>query len=185
MDDQHPMQSSNPFPAPKSINDLPTDLLCIITQYLAVEPVGTTGGQTVQRRQNLRLFCLVSRRLCPIAARALYESVHIAETKHLGLFFRTVESLPDLGQLVRKLFVNLGLCWRKDSRRVKVCDQLYEVLRTTTRLQSLSLDLQECTDCFRIVRPEDIAAGRSPGKTQPMNCISPTAWKLSRSPVQH
>lgn len=167
MDDRRPMQSSDPFPAPKSINYLPTELLRIIAQYLAVDRGVTTRGQTVQRRQNLRLLCLVSKRLCPIAARALYESVHIAETKHLGLFFRTVESLPEIGQLVRKLSVNLGLCWRKVSRRVKVCDQLYEVLKTTTRLQSLSLDLQECTDCFRIVLPED--AGRSHGKTQPFS----------------
>lgn len=183
-----PMQSSEPVRAPKSINSLPPELLCMIAQYLTVEPDVTTKDQTVQRRQNLYPLCLVSQKLCPIAARFLYETVHIAGTNQLKLFFNTVESQPQLGQLVRKLFVNLGICWPRSAvPSWVICGQLYKVLKTTMRLQWLSLDLQECTgrECIQVSGPEDFAPGGSngTGTTQPMNCISPTTRTLSGSSV--
>lgn len=188
MDNQRPMQSSQPVRAPESINSLPTELLCMIAQYLTVEPDVTTKDETVQRRQNLYPLCLVSPSLFPIAARFLYEAVHIAGTKQLKLFFNTVESKPQRGQLVRKLFVNLGICWPRSAVPSQViCDRLYKVLKTTMRLQWLSLDLQECTgrECIRMSGPEDYAPGGSngTGTTQPMNCISPTTRTLSGSSV--
>ncbi|KAG6354763.1 hypothetical protein INS49_003844 [Diaporthe citri] len=132
MDNRRPMQFPQPVRAPASINSLPTEVLHIIAQHLAVEPDVTTGDQTGLRRRNPCPLCLVCRRFCPTAVRALYEFVHITGTKQLELFFNTVESQPELGQ----------------------------VLNTTTRLKSLSLDLKECTKCFRNSGPEDIAAGR-------------------------
>lgn len=187
MDNRSPMLSSSPKNVGQvlsSIESLPREVVSMISQYLAIEPDVTTRGQTAQRRRDLRRFCLVSPSLCPTAARSLYETVHVTDTNHLELFLNTVESQPELGQLVRKLFVNLKICWRTSKvGSWYVCDQLYRVLNATTSLQLLSLDLQECTDCFRNSSPADIAAGGPNGKTQPRNCISPTPWTLSASSV--
>lgn len=190
MDNRSPLlppTSENVGQALPSIESLPREVLSKISEYLAIKPDVTTKDQIVQRSRNLRSLSLVSRRLCPAAARSLYEVVHITKVAQLELFFNTVESQPELGQLVRKLSVNLRICWRDISKagRVKICDQLYRVLNATTKLRSLSLELEECTDCFRNSGPEDIAAGGPSGKTQPMNCISPTPQTLSWSSVQH
>lgn len=184
MDDRRPNQSPKPVPAPKDINSLPTEVLCMIAQCLTVEPDVTKRDQTVERRRNLGPLCLVSKRLYECAQPILYEAIHISGTTRLGLFSKAIKSQPRLGLFVRKLFFDLGICWRSSPvPSWDVCDQLYRVLITTTGLKRLSLSLQECTDCFRNSGPEDIAAGGPNGKTQLMNRISPTPWTLSASSV--
>lgn len=186
MDNQAPLQFSNPLHVPKTINSLPLEIVCKIAQYLAINPDVTTMNRTKQGRKNLYRLCFASKALYPGAARTLYEVVDISSIRRLGHFLRTIESQPNKGNDVHKLFVNLRVCFNsKDNQlgSLKLCDLLYRVLNTTKNLQLLSLDLQECPHfmCYRNSSPASFAVNGANGKKLSMNCMSFTTWPLSRS----
>lgn len=140
-------------------NRLPTETWSKIARYLSIEPRLTTKDETIQQRRNLRANCLVSTVLCPVAMAARYEIIRIPNRDELELFHRAVKSHHEIGPLVRGLFVYLKLCWcgPPGERALQLCSWLFEVLETTTNLQFLSLDLQECTKCFRNSGPQDFS----------------------------
>lgn len=122
------------------------------------------------------------------AIAALYETIYIPDTMRLRLLLQTIEDdeQSGKGQFVRKLSINLGMCWGKISkqRSPEVCDQLYRLLNKTESLELLSLDLRECTNCcFRIIGPEQYAANGANGKKLSIYCVSFTTWPLPGSSV--
>lgn len=152
--------------------------MSMIARQLAIEHDVTKRDQTVQRRRNLRLLCQVSSRLYRGVVRDLYQVIHIPDTIRLRLFLKTIESQPEKAQFVHKLSVNLAMCWNRisETERRKLCEQLYRVLNTTTGLQLLSLDLQECTSCFRNSSPESFAVNGSNGMRHAHELHSLSTW---------
>lgn len=161
MANQLPKLSSSTTQAENGAQDfkLPPEVLSIIAQYLAIEPGVTTEDQTVQRRRNMLAFCLASEKLLPTAVDTLYEVIAISNRTTLSLFRRTVKSRSGLGLLVRKLSVTIKLCSCLSTEKgtQELCNCLFEVLESTAGLRYLSLDLQECTNCFRNFGLQDFA----------------------------
>lgn len=91
---------------------------------------------------------------------APYEDVQIVNTEGLGVVHREVKSHHEIGLLVRRLSVRIKLCscWSSEGGARYLCRGLFEVLEKTTNLQFLSLDLQECTKCFKNTGPQDFDA---------------------------
>jgi hypothetical protein len=187
-DNPFPMESSDPVHTaeePNTLNALPTELLEIISEFLTIEPDVTTNDQTVQRRQNLPKFCLVSKKFYSIAKPNLYKIVHISTDTRLRLFLRTVGSRTGPAKLIKKVFLSVELCGENVSgpENHNFCLDMCRVLDCTTELQLLSLDLKECDCCFRNTDPGDIAANGVNSKSQPANSISLEALSLSRRQV--
>lgn len=187
MDNQAPVQFSNPLHVPTTINSLPLEIVSMIAEYLAIEPDVTKRDQTVQRRKNLYRLCRASIKLYQGAIPVLYETIYIPNTLRLGRLLHTFENhrRPEKRQHVRKLFVNLRMCFGGISEHgsPEVCDQLYRLLNKTVDLKLLSLDLRECDHfmCYPTISPASFAANGANGKKLSMNCMSFTTWPLSRS----
>lgn len=177
-DSMPPTQFSNPVLTTMDINSLPTEIVSMIARQLAIEHDVTKKDQTVQRRRNLRLLCRVSRRLYQGTVRDLYQVIHIPDTIRLRLFLKTIESQPGIAKFVHRLSVNLAMCWGRISENEtrKLCEQLYRVLNATTRLQLLSLDLRECTNCFRNSGLESFAVNGSNGTAHALELHSFSTW---------
>lgn len=164
------MKSPNtapPYNAGRGINSLPTEIWLDICKYVEIEPLETTRDKTAQRRGNLRPLFLVSKRIRNVAIQHFYEVTTISNPKSLQRVHETFRSQTEKAQLVRELSVDFEACWDnipKDLKR-KLCRYLYQVLAKTTRLKLLSLDLRECTCCFRNSGPEDFAVNGANGKT--------------------
>lgn len=111
---------------------------------------------------------------------ALEEVQRITDVKSLQTLCTTVRSQPGTLKHVRELHVNLRMCWGRTAEgpRSKICRALYQVLHMATGLRLLSLDLEECADCWRTIGSENFAADGANCKTQPTNCISPMTWSL-------
>lgn len=168
------MQSSNTAPAQnagKGINSLPTEVLLDICKYVEIEPDETTRDKTAQRISNLRPLFLVSKRIRNVAMDQFYDQFYkvttISSPESLRRVHETFHARPKKAQFVRELSVDFKVCWDnvpKDMKRT-LCRYLYEILTETTRLKLLSLDLRECTCCFRNCGLEDFDANGANGKT--------------------
>lgn len=163
------MQSPNTAPphnAGRGINSLPTEVWLEICKYVEIEPDETTRDKTAQRGGNLGPLCLVSKKIRDVAMGHLYEVTTISSPKSLQRVHETFRSEPQVAQSVRELSVDFEVCWDnipKDLKR-ELCGYLFQILTKTTGLQRLSLDLRECTCCFRNCGPEDFAANGANGK---------------------
>lgn len=171
MDNRSSTQSFNTTPAQnagKGINSLPTEVWLEICKYVEIEPDETTRDKTAQRRSNLRPLFLVSKRMRNVAMEQLYRVTTISSLKSLQRVHETFRARPQKAQFVREISVDLKVCWDNTPKSLKreLCRYLYQVLSKTTRLQLLSLDLRECTCCFRNSNPESFAADGANGRIQ-------------------
>lgn len=171
MDNRSSTQSSNTAPAQntgKGINSLPTEVWLEICKYVENEPDETTRDKTAQKRSNLRPLFLVSKRVRNVAMEQFYKVTAISSPKSLQRVHETFRVRPEKAQFVRELSVDFEVCWDNIPKSLKrdLCRYLYQVLSNTSRLQLLSLDLRECTCCFRNCGPESFAADGANGRTQ-------------------
>ncbi|POS70480.1 hypothetical protein DHEL01_v211126 [Diaporthe helianthi] len=166
MDDLAPLQHSDP-PSPGDTerkarsNLLPQNVSEQTVHSLTFKPRVTSDAndRTVQRRQKLPKFFLVSRGFTRTVRRELYKNIHVSTETRLRSFLNTVRSHPRTAKLVKRLSLDLKLCGGNVSgpKNRSLCLDMYRALACTTNLKLLSLNLKECNCCFRNSDTEGMA----------------------------
>lgn len=155
VDNSSPSRPSDP-PSPQDEEEIPR----------------LTRDQTLQRQQNLSSFSLVCNRFTGFPSREMYKNVHISTASGLGFFLDDIRFRPDIAKLVKRLSLDIELCGEENVSGLEnniLCLNMYRVLDKTTKLEFLSLDLKECSCCFRISGVEDMATDEANSKPQPVN----------------
>ncbi|KAL1846008.1 hypothetical protein Daus18300_014383, partial [Diaporthe australafricana] len=138
------------------ILDLPVEIRRMIANHLADDPLGFMTNPTPEASRDLRNLSLVSRAFASFAAESLYRYVNIPDLRALALFNRTFFSDPrEWAKLVRHLRISIFFCPVGDSQRG--IDSLFALLSSTESLQTLSLELGECTTCWRVTTAASFA----------------------------